>query len=227
MLILCVSIPPPGDVTLGSTAGATALYVYGATTFESSSAPITANAALVANAGLTVSGTSVLGQTSSDLLTVNAAANFTAGQTVLFGNSSTAASSAVLQFQRRAAAAAVTNGTVLGEVQFTGWDSAANGLGAQIRSVFTVSLFSSSSASCFFHLSPVRFPCPVSWRQKQSVQHSFVLMQDSNTAESGIAACCCGTSSESLCMTEIWRPVMALIFASTKKTYLHAQQCLA
>jgi len=133
---------PPGDVTLGSTAGATALYVYGATTFESSSAPITANAALVANAGLTVSGTSVLGQTSSDLLTVNAAANFTAVQTVLFGNSSTAASSAVLQFQRRAAAAAVTNGTVLGEVQFTGWDGAADGLGSQIRSVFTVSLFS-------------------------------------------------------------------------------------
>ncbi len=133
--------PPPGDVTLGSTAGATALHVYGVTTFESSSWPITANAALVANAGLTVSGASVLGQTSSDLLTVNAAANFTAGQTVLFGNSSTAASSAVLHFQRRAAAAAVTNGAVLGEVQFTGWDGAADGLGAQIRSVFTVSFY--------------------------------------------------------------------------------------
>ena len=126
---------------MGSTAGATALHVYGVTTFESSSAPITANAALVANAGLTVSGASVLGQTSSDLLTVNAAANFTAGQTVLFGNSSTAASSAVLQFQRRAAAAAVTNGAVLGEVQFAGWDGAADGLGAQIRSVFTVSFY--------------------------------------------------------------------------------------
>lgn len=119
------------------------MHIYGITTFEPSSAPITANAALVANAGLTVSGTLVLGQTSSDLLTVNAATNFTAGQTVLFSNSSTAASSAVLQFQRRAVAAAVSNGTVLGEVQFTGWDGSANGLGAQIRSVFTVSFFSS------------------------------------------------------------------------------------
>lgn len=124
---------------MGSTAGATTLHIYGATTFEPSSAPITVNAVLVVNAGLTVSGTSVLGQTSSNLLTVNAVANFTAGQTALFGNSSTAASSAVLQFQRRTAAAAVTNGTVLGEVQFTGWDGAADGLGAQICSVFTVS----------------------------------------------------------------------------------------
>ncbi len=132
---------PPGDVTLGSTAGATTLHVYGATTFEPTSAPITANAALVATAGLTVSGASVLGQTSSDLLTVNAATTFTAGQTVMFSSSSGASSSAVLQFQRRAAAAAVTNGMVLGEVQFTGWDGAADGLGAQIRSVFTVSWF--------------------------------------------------------------------------------------
>ncbi len=141
---------PPGDVTLGSTAGASTLHVYGATTFEPASAPITANAALVANAGLTVSGTSVLGQTSSDLLTVNAATTFTAGQTVMYGSSSAAASSAVLQFQRRDAAAAVATGMVLGEVQFTGWDGATDGLGAQIRSVFTVSLFSSSSTSLLF-----------------------------------------------------------------------------
>ena len=152
--------PPPGDVTLGSTAGATTLHVYGATTFEPTSAPITANAALVVNAGLTVSGTSVLGQTSSDLLTVKAATTFTAGQTVMFGSSSTAASSAVLQFQRRAAAAAVATGMVLGEVQFTGWDGAADGLGAQIRSVFTVRVFSSSST--FFYINCLLFTfCPV------------------------------------------------------------------
>ena len=178
----CVCLhSPPGDVTLGSTAGATTLHIYGTTTFEPSSAPITANAALVASAGLTVSGTSVLGQTSSDLLTVNAATNFTAGQTVVFSNSSTAASSAVLQFQRRSAAAAVTNGMVLGEVGFTGWDGAADGLGAQIRSVFTVNSFLVLINLCF---PPAIDSCPFSalycWRQIQNVRYASVLLMQEN-----------------------------------------------
>ena len=45
----------------------------------------------------------------------------------------------MLQFQRRLGSAAVTTSTVLGQMQFTGWDGAVDGLGAQIRSVLTVS----------------------------------------------------------------------------------------
>lgn len=127
-----------GNVTLGDPAGGSTLQVYGATVFG----PITSNAALDANAGLTVSGATVLGQTSSDLLTVNAATTFNEAQIMLYGSSTTAASAATLEFQRRVGTAAVTTGAVLGEMQFTGWDSTVFGLGAQIRSVFTVCLCS-------------------------------------------------------------------------------------
>lgn len=133
-----------GDVTLGNPAGGSSLQVFGATVFESASGSITANAALDANDGLTVSGATVLGQTSSDLLTVNAATTFNEAQVMLYGSSTTAASAATLEFQRRVGTAAVTTGAVLGEMQFTGWDSAVFGLGAQIRSVFTVCLCSYS-----------------------------------------------------------------------------------
>ena len=66
-------------------------------------------------------------------------ATFTQGLTVLYGSSIAAAAPAVLQFQRRLGAAAVATGTSLGVIQFTGWDSTADALGAQIRSVHTVS----------------------------------------------------------------------------------------
>ena len=67
------------------------------------------------------------------------AATFSQGQTVLSGSNSNTAIPAVLEFQRRLATAAVSTGTVLGEIQFTGWDGSIDGLGAQIRSVYTVS----------------------------------------------------------------------------------------
>ena len=63
---------------------------------------------------------------------------FTQGLTAMFGGSTVASASAVLQFQRQLGTAAVTAGTVLGAVQFTGWDSVVHATGAQIRSVFTV-----------------------------------------------------------------------------------------
>ena len=67
-------------------------------------------------------------------------ATFTQGLTVLYGSSlAAAAAPAVLQFQRRLGTAAVATGTSLGVIQFTGWDSAADAVGAQIRSVHTVS----------------------------------------------------------------------------------------
>jgi len=56
----------------------------------------------------------------------------------LFSNSSTAASGAVLGFQRQNGAGAVTNGFVLGSILFSGYDGSVEGPTAQIRSVLTV-----------------------------------------------------------------------------------------
>lgn len=89
---------------------------------------------------LQVLGSSTLGTTAADTLTLNAVASFTAGSTLLYGSSGDLTRSAVLEFQRRLSTLTVTTGTVLGQVQFTGWDGAVDGLGAQIRSVFTVSI---------------------------------------------------------------------------------------
>ena len=135
----CVAHLFAGSATIGATEGGSTLQVYAATTFEPTSGPITANAAVVANLGLTVGGNSVLGRSSADELTINAAATFTQQRTVLYGGSSVRAAPAVLAFQRRLGAMAVTTGTVLGAMHFTGWDSVVDGLGAQMRSTFTVS----------------------------------------------------------------------------------------
>lgn len=117
-----------GSSTLGTTQAAS-LQVLGASTLASTQA-----------ASLQVVGSSTLGSMASDTVTVNAVANFTGGSTVLYGGSGVVSTPAVLVFQRRLSTSAVNTGTILGQVQFTGWDGAVNGLGAQIRSVFTVSL---------------------------------------------------------------------------------------
>lgn len=122
------SLQVPGISTLGSTQAAS-LQVLGSSSLGSTQA-----------ASLQVVGGSTIGTTASDALTVNAVARFTAGSTLLYGGSGVSATSAVLKFQRRLSTSAVTTGTVLGQIQFTGWDGAVDGLGAQIRSVFTVSL---------------------------------------------------------------------------------------
>ena len=72
-------------------------------------------------------------------LLIYATTTFSAGFQ-MFSNSSTAASGAVLGFQRQNGAAAVTSGFVLGSILFSGYDGSVEGTTAQIRSVFTVSL---------------------------------------------------------------------------------------
>ena len=140
-----------GDISLGDNS-TSSLSVYAVTTFESTASPITSNAAIIANAAVTanaaltvtgpfqVQGAAVIGTSPSNTLTLNAVATFTAGKTLLYSNAAVTSSSAVLAFQRRLATAAVATGTVLGQIQFTGWDGVVYGLGAQLRSVFTVSM---------------------------------------------------------------------------------------
>ena len=153
------SLQVSGSSTLGSTQAAS-LQVRGSTTLDSTQAAsmrVLGSSILASTqaASLQVSGSSILsdtqaaslqvlssstiGTTASDTLTVNAVARFTAGSTLLYGSSGVLATSAILGFQRSLGTSAVSTGTVLGQVQFTGWDGAVDGLGAQIRSVFTVS----------------------------------------------------------------------------------------
>lgn len=127
-----VLIQAPLEVIGGSTLGSTqaaSLQVLGSSSLGSTQA-----------ASLQVLGGSTIGTTASDTFTVNAVATFTSGSTLLYGGSGVLATSAILEFQRRLSTSAVTTGTLLGQVRFTGWDGAVYGLGAQIRSVFTVSL---------------------------------------------------------------------------------------
>ena len=95
-------------------------------------------------ASMQVTGSSTLGTMASDTLTVKAVASFTGGSTLLYGGSGVTSTPAVLGFQRSLGTAAVSTGTVLGQVQYTGWDGAVYGLGAQIQSVFTVSFLTVS-----------------------------------------------------------------------------------
>lgn len=145
------SLSVAGDVKLGNSSSTSRLSINAVTTFESTASPITSNAAIIANAAITAnatltvagrlqaSGDAVIGTTASNTLTVNAVTIFTGRSTLLYGDSSMPSASAMLQFQRRLSTLAVSPGTVLGKVQFTGWDGAVDGLGAQIRSVMTVS----------------------------------------------------------------------------------------
>lgn len=145
------SLMVSGDISLGDNS-TSSLSVYAVTTFESTASPITSNAAIIANAAVTANaaltvagpfqaqGAAVIGTAASNTLTVNAVASFTAGKTLLYSDTAVTSTSAVLAFQRRLASSAVATGTVLGQIQFTGWDGGVDGLGAQMRSVFTVSV---------------------------------------------------------------------------------------
>ena len=87
---------------------------------------------------LIVTGSSALGNSSSNVCMLNCAASFT-GPVDLLGTSNLPNDAAVMGFQRKLGELPVTTGTVLGEVLFSGWDGAAQGPGAQIRSVYIVS----------------------------------------------------------------------------------------
>ena len=162
-----------GSTVVGTAAGGQTLTINAATIFSASAGSVTANAAVTANQGLTVrgstmmtgnttcNGSTVLGNSSSDYCTVNCAASFAGpssftgpssfigpstftgpasytGPVALLGPSTLPSSSSSVTFQRRLGPAPVVTGTALGQLLFTGWDGAADGVGAAIRSVYTV-----------------------------------------------------------------------------------------
>ena len=124
-----------GNVTLGASSSQV-LMVPASSTF---SAPVVANAAVSVSYNNTFSslGNTVIGSNSSNTLLILATTTLV-GSFGLYSNSSTAASGAVLGFQRQNGAAAVTSGFVLGSILFSGYDGSVEGSTAQIRSVFTV-----------------------------------------------------------------------------------------
>lgn len=87
---------------------------------------------------LQVSGDTVLGNNSMDQCSLHCAASFT-GPVDLVGTSSVPSDASVMSFERQLGGLPVTSGTVLGQILFAGWDGAAQGTGAAIRSVYTVS----------------------------------------------------------------------------------------
>ena len=151
--VLAGNVSVAGNTVLGSSSSSS-LTVNSPATFnevvQAASLQVSGSSTLgsAQAASLQVSSSSTLGTTASDTLTVKAVARFTAGSTLLYGSSGDSSTSAVLGFQRRLGTAAVSAGTVLGQVQFTGWDGIVDGLGAQIRSVFTVSLLWSQVCTC-------------------------------------------------------------------------------
>ena len=138
-----------GNAVLGSDSSDTVV-VNGVTTFKSgvafqgpvafpSGTSVTPSSdQLVVNNLLTAGGSAVLGTSSTDSLTINAAATLF-GPVDYRSDSLTPATSSVIQFSRRLGTSAVATGTLLGAVLFTGWDGATDGSTAQIRSVHTVS----------------------------------------------------------------------------------------
>lgn len=138
-----------GNAVLGSDSS-DSVVVNGVTTFKAGVAfqgPVTlpsgtsvspSSDQLVVNSLLTAGGSAVIGTSSSDSMTVHAAAAFL-GPVSYQSNSSTPATSSVIQFSRRLGTAAVATDTVLGALLFTGWDGATDASNAQIRSVHTVS----------------------------------------------------------------------------------------
>ena len=128
------SVTASSDATLGSTSQ-DLLTVNAVAMFT---ADVQVDNELFVDSLLTVTRDSVFGNSSSDHLTVNAAAAFY-GPVEHRGVSTNSAISAVIQFSRRLGNAQVATGTVLGAMLFTGYDGAADGSTAQIRSVFTVS----------------------------------------------------------------------------------------
>ena len=138
-----------GNAVLGSDSS-DSVVVNGVTTFKSGVAfqgPVTfpsgtsvtpSSDQLSVNRLLTAGGSAVLGTSNTDSLTVNAAATFL-GPVNYRTDTSTPATSSVIQFSRSLGTSAVTTGTVLGALLFTGWDGATDAPTAQIRSVHTVS----------------------------------------------------------------------------------------
>ena len=79
------SLTVHGDATLGSSAGGQALTINAVTTFSSTAGPVTANAAVMANQGLTLTGSTALNGntvigsvTGRQMLTINAVTTFAA-----------------------------------------------------------------------------------------------------------------------------------------------------
>lgn len=110
----------------------------GPVTFPSGTSVTPSSDQLVVNSLLTAGGNALLGTSSSDSLTVNAAATFY-GPVGYRSDSATPANSSVIRFSRRLGTSPVASGTVLGALLFTGWDGASDGSAARIRSVYTVS----------------------------------------------------------------------------------------
>ena len=118
-----------GSVTLG-TDTSTAVTVNSPTTF----APAGTLSAL---------GNATVGSSNANSLTVNANATFAGSATFsqafqLYSNSSSPGSGVVLGFQRQNNGGALASGFTLGSILFSGFDGAAQGPTAQIRSVFMV-----------------------------------------------------------------------------------------
>ncbi|KAL3159984.1 hypothetical protein ABBQ38_010372 [Trebouxia sp. C0009 RCD-2024] len=118
-----------------------AMTVQASSTF---SAPVTANAAVNIAAGHAFSalGNANIGSSNADSLMVNANAIFAGSATFsqafqLYSDSSSPGSSTVLGFQRQNSGAAVASGFTLGSILFSGYDGAAQGPTAQIKSEFT------------------------------------------------------------------------------------------
>lgn len=128
------TVPASGNTTLGSSSQ-DLLTVNALATFT---AAVQVNTDLYVNSLLTAGGSAVLGNNNSDQLIINAAATFY-GPAGYRSDSSSVASSSVIQFFRRLGSGPVTTGTVLGTLLFTGYDGAVDGTAAQIRSVYTVS----------------------------------------------------------------------------------------
>lgn len=130
------------DTRLGSSSSQ-ALTVQASSSFT---APVTVSAPMSVGSGSSLSalGNSVLGSDSSNTMTVFATANFSSGMSArsaqLYSNSSAASSAAALGFQRQNAGGAVSSGTTLGSVLFSGYDGILVAPTAQIRSQHTVSL---------------------------------------------------------------------------------------
>ena len=114
-----------GNIILGDSATQT-LTVNAVTTFASSSGPITANAAVVANSALTVAGSTVLGAaTGGQTLTVNAVTTFTSTAGPITANAPILANAALT----------ATGNTVLGSTA-----------GGQTLTVYAATTFASTAS---------------------------------------------------------------------------------
>lgn len=112
---------------------------------SSFTAPLTVAApmSVIPGSSFSALGNAVLGSDSSNTMTVFATANFSSGLSArslqFYSNSSSPSSAATLGFQKQSAGGAVTSGTTLGSMLFSGYDGTVLAPTAQIRSQHTVS----------------------------------------------------------------------------------------